>query len=134
MAAGLKPLQTSVPHLVLPDTLSIEAADYYDAASDSYLLNFGTPHAALAWNIEGDIWIRYLPETGEVVGVEVENFTYRFLPTHPELAATWDQGRQAQPTLNPGTVEQPTSRFLDQLLSVLRQKSGDGSLRASSFA
>ena len=48
------------------------------------------PATSVDANVEGDLLIRYDPETGEVVGVEIEGFERSFIGKHhPELADSW---------------------------------------------
>ena len=38
---------------------------------------------------DGDLMFRYDPETGDVIGLEIELFEYHFLKQHPEFADGW---------------------------------------------
>jgi hypothetical protein len=47
------------------------------------------PATSLDWN--GEVWIRIDLESGEVVGLEIDDFEGFFLKKHPELALAWQQ-------------------------------------------
>ena len=49
------------------------------------------PAASIDW--DGEIWIRIDPISGEVVGIEIEDFESVFLKKHPEIAVAWYESR-----------------------------------------
>lgn len=63
----------------------------YDEGEDILFARPGKPHAATSFDWEGEIWVRVNPETGEVVGLEVDDFESVFLKKHPDLAKAWQE-------------------------------------------
>ena len=45
------------------------------------------PAISMDWN--GEFWIRVEPVSGEIVGIEIEDFETIFLKKHPELVEAW---------------------------------------------
>ena len=61
----------------------------YHDAEDVLFLQPDTPRPATSFDVEGEVWIRFDPETGEIVGLEIEDFEAIFLRKHPEVAQAW---------------------------------------------
>ncbi|MDP9236514.1 MAG: DUF2283 domain-containing protein [Chloroflexota bacterium] len=57
----------------------------YDDESDTLHIHFGVPRSAVSVDFDGLVWLRMLPESGEVVGLEIEDFEQAFLKQHPEF-------------------------------------------------
>lgn len=49
------------------------------------------PATSLDW--DGEFWIRVDPETGEIVGFEIDDFEAIFLKKHPILAKAWQEAK-----------------------------------------
>jgi hypothetical protein len=52
---------------------------------------------AVSYDWGGEIWIRFKPESKEVIGLEIENFETVFIKKHPEVAGVW---KAAKPFCN----------------------------------
>ena len=86
----------------------------YDTEGDILILLFERGKVATSVDM-GEFWLRMDPATGDVYGVEIENFERAFLKRHQELIATWNQ---AKPFLSHSSVD--TKRPLtQQILSTL---------------
>ena len=76
------------------DELRILAFQFaYDQERDTLFLREEPKRAAVSLPMGQDAWVRYDPQTLEIVGVEVEDFEKVFLVHHPELRATWERVR-----------------------------------------
>ncbi|MDL1897659.1 DUF2283 domain-containing protein [Anaerolineae bacterium CFX7] len=51
---------------------------FYDKESDVLYITIGEPQIAISRELENDVLLRVHPETGQVVGMTVLNFTSRF--------------------------------------------------------
>jgi hypothetical protein len=49
------------------------------------------PATSIDWN--GEFWIRVNPDTGEVLGLEIEDFESVFLKKYPVIAKVWKESR-----------------------------------------
>lgn len=47
------------------------------------------PATSLDWG--GELWVRVVPETGEIVGLEIDDFESVFLKKYPSLAKAWQE-------------------------------------------
>jgi hypothetical protein len=47
------------------------------------------PATSLDW--DGELWVRVDPETGEILGLEIDDFETVFLKKHPDLAQAWQE-------------------------------------------
>ena len=57
---------------------------------DSLLVLFAENRPATSQDVKGELWIRYDSRTGEIIGIEVDDFEQLFLAElHPELAQGW---------------------------------------------
>jgi hypothetical protein len=65
----------------------------YDAKRDTLLLAQGNPGPALSVDLDNGVWLRYEPESNQVVGIEIEDYSRTFLRTHPALARQWRTAR-----------------------------------------
>lgn len=65
----------------------------YDEERDVLFLRPDTPRPATSVDWNGEIWLRVDIESGEVVGLEIDDFERFFLRKHPEIAAAWEQER-----------------------------------------
>lgn len=61
----------------------------YHADEDTFFLRQKEPQPATSFDWDGELWIRYNPQTGEIVGIEIENFEQIFIKKHPEIAKVW---------------------------------------------
>jgi hypothetical protein len=49
---------------------------------------------AVSVDVNGEFWLRMDPESGEVFGVEIEDFEGHFLKEHPKLGVSWPEVRR----------------------------------------
>ena len=76
----------------LPDA-SLLVLDY-ERRWDILYLSLREPRPAASMDVDGQIWARVIPDSGEIVGFEIEEFEHRFLAHHPDLAAAWRAARR----------------------------------------
>lgn len=119
MAHGLEPIPVDLGRLqgALENLSNLSGA--FDHDSDSFMIWVGEPRPALSVHARDDIWVRYVPETGEVVGFEIENFSQRFLPANPDIQAMWD-AVQAQAAAS--MVAAPRDSLLGQVIGAFREQ------------
>ena len=67
----------------------------YDKGRDVLFIHETPKRPAVSLDVAGYVWIRFDPETGEVVGVEIEDFEKVFLVKFPEMAVGWEQVKPA---------------------------------------
>lgn len=58
----------------------------YNEAEDTLYLRTGDPRPATSVDLDGEVWARVDPATGDVVGFDIEGFRAVFIPHHPALA------------------------------------------------
>jgi hypothetical protein len=63
----------------------------YHLKEDTLFLHSDPPRPATSFDWDGNFWIRFDPETREVVGIEIENFESVFIKKYPEMAVVWKQ-------------------------------------------
>jgi hypothetical protein len=63
----------------------------YHKKEDTLFLRLDPPRPATSFDWDGKFWIRFDPETREVVGLEIENFESVFIKKYPEMARVWKQ-------------------------------------------
>jgi hypothetical protein len=51
----------------------------------------------MSLDVDDELWVRFDPDTGEIVGFEVEDFKRIFLKRNPELHQSW---AKLEPQLN----------------------------------
>ncbi|MBI2760018.1 MAG: hypothetical protein HYX51_01165 [Chloroflexi bacterium] len=87
MARGLEPI---IPDLSKAQSLPPMDAfvSHYDIERDVLSFQLGNPRPAVSIDIDGEFWVRYVPETGEIVGFEIEDFVRVYLIGHPDILAT----------------------------------------------
>jgi len=114
-------LKDGVPGLPLGSltfpALAALAIDY-DKRHDMLSITAIPARPAVSIDIEGEVWLRVVRATGEVVGFEFEDFREHFLPRHPELAQAW---RTTYPSRLGRTHEQAAA-FLEQVLRWFQQR------------
>lgn len=57
----------------------------YDKDTDILFIHTEEDRPAISIDCDGDYWIRIDPDSGEILGIEIENFKSVFLKKHPEL-------------------------------------------------
>lgn len=81
----------------------------YHGDEDILFLRPDKPRPATSIDCNGEIWIRVDPESGEVVGLEIDDFEAIFLKRHPELAEAW---AEVKPRRHRKKVIEYTESFL----------------------
>ena len=61
----------------------------YDAERDIFFVYKVPKQGAISLDIGGHLWLRYAPESGEVIGMEIEDFEEVFLAKYPEMRLAW---------------------------------------------
>ena len=56
---------------------------------DSLLVLFQENRPASSLDVDGELWVRYDPESGEVIGIEIDDFERFFLGKYPVLGHEW---------------------------------------------
>jgi uncharacterized protein YuzE len=67
----------------------------YDPKRDVFFIRSEKAKPATSFDWEGELWIRMDPISGEIVGLEIENFESIFLKKHPEVAMVWKQAKSS---------------------------------------
>jgi hypothetical protein len=65
----------------------------YHPEQDTFFVRPVKPIAATSFDFGGELWLRLNPETGEIVGIEIENFESVFLKKYPALAKIWKDAK-----------------------------------------
>ena len=61
----------------------------YHSDEDTFFISPQVHSPAVSYDIDGELWIRFDPQTKEIVGLEIEHFESIFLKKHPELSNLW---------------------------------------------
>ena len=61
----------------------------YCRNEDTFFVRPDEPQPATSVDWNGELWIRVNPDTGEVLGLEIEDFESVFLKKYPDLAKAW---------------------------------------------
>ena len=68
----------------------------YDKKADTLFMRIGPARPATSVDVNGEIWARLDPTTGDIVGFEIEGFRDVFLVRHPELPRPTTRTRQRE--------------------------------------
>ena len=80
-----------VPSLKWNEETFVNFTRSYDKQRDILFLYQTPKRPAISFDIGGHFWIRFDPETDEVVGLEFEDFEKVFLAKYPELKVGWEE-------------------------------------------
>jgi hypothetical protein len=86
---------------------------------------------AISHDVNGEVWLRVVRETGQIVGFEFEDFERVFLRNHPELEPEWKRIR-GELTLNSG--EDETAAFVSKVLALVEHGLAGQSVQISARA
>jgi len=111
MAAVVAPSAADMERAINPHDLTL----HYDAERDTLVIHVGEPRPAISYDINGEVWIRFVPATREVVGIEIEDFQRHFLKQHPDIAAVWRESRRRHQSEAEGVLT-PVLNFIKQIL------------------
>jgi len=119
--AKSKPLKIPAPR---------ELTVRYDRRGDTLHLETAAAGAAVSVDVEGEFWLRMIPATRRVVGIEIEDFQRGFLIRHPDVAALWRTPPSLLARVRPPA---PAEGFVEHLVVVLReiQRLGSGRTAAA---
>ena len=62
---------------------------FYDVKDDVLFAHENPNPPAVSLPVGREAWLRYDPATLQVVGMEIEDYEKRFLPSHPEFQGKW---------------------------------------------
>jgi hypothetical protein len=79
-----------IPSLNWPADLK-EATYSYDKSRDVLFVRHGEKRPAVSLDVGGHFWVRFEPETGDVIGIEIEDFEQVFLAKYPEARMAWQE-------------------------------------------
>jgi len=63
----------------------------YHPDYDTFYLRHETPRPATSYDLEGLVWLRVDVESGEIVGLQIDDFESVFLKKYPEMAEAWQE-------------------------------------------
>jgi hypothetical protein len=96
---------------------NIECAYY--RKEDTLYIRSGAPRPAVSLDLDGEIWLRFDPDTGDIVGLEIDDFESIFLKKHPEISKAWQQAKPHCLAKPPKRVGPDKDSFLLIILSFL---------------
>lgn len=62
----------------------------YHEEEDTLFIRPSVPRPATSFDWNGEIWIRVDPTTGEILGLEIDDFEAIFLKKYPEISVAWE--------------------------------------------
>jgi hypothetical protein len=74
------------------------------------------PATSLDW--EGVLWVRVDPVSGEIVGLEIDEFEGIFLKKYPELAKAW---QEAKPLCNKRRIDKYNDPLWESFLTIIHE-------------
>lgn len=95
----------------------------YDKDRDILFVYKLPKRPAVSLDVGGHFWVRFDPESGEVLGVEIEDFESVFLAKYPELRLGWEDTRKRltkRPKMTDDTVADYLLRLLLSIKNILR--------------
>jgi len=90
----------------------------YRSKEDTLFVEPSKPREATSLDINGELWLRVDVRTGEIVGLEIEDFESVFLEKHPEVKQAW---RESKPRYHRRGVDRTLESFLLILLDFLKR-------------
>lgn len=88
--------RAQLPKLHMPEVDPKVAHVDYDAETDMLYLRWAVA-PAVSVNIDGEVWLRVDPKTGEVYGFEIEDYESDFLKRHHDLWSVWKPLKEKAP-------------------------------------
>lgn len=115
------------PSRILPTARDVEryferACDLeidYDKTTDILSVYRVERKPAVSFDVNGEIWLRFIPASGEVVGLEIEDFKRFFLKHHPQLLMSGRTLSLPRRQAKAGTGDAQT--FLKQIAELLQR-------------
>lgn len=88
----------------------------YHQKEDTLFIRPHVPRPAISMDWEGQVWIRFDPKTGEILGFEINDFEHDFLKAHATLASAW---KEIKPMIAKKKVDGNKENFLKKLLEFI---------------
>lgn len=87
---------------------------------DTFYLHLKTDCPATSYDLEGILWLRVDIQTGDIIGIQIDDFESVFLNKYPEVAKAWDEAKMFNnKKLSPGE-HNPKSSFLLTIINLLK--------------
>jgi len=106
---------------------------YYNQSQDIFYLTDEKPRPATSYDMDGLFWLRIDIETGEIVGLQIDNFESVFIKKHPELNKAWKQTKHLYIHKQKKSRQQNNELFLliiiDFILSLFKNNPPQSSMR-----
>jgi uncharacterized protein YuzE len=65
----------------------------YNKDADIFYLKSESNHPATSFDLNGLLWLRVDINTGDIVGIQIDDFESVFLKKYPELAKVWKESK-----------------------------------------
>ena len=88
----------------------------FDDKQDTLFIRSGEPRPAVSFDLDGEIWLRVDPTSGDIVGLEIDDFESIFLKKHPELSKAW---KQAKPYCHKKKPSRHTETERESFISII---------------
>jgi len=88
----------------------------YHDDEDSLFLRPEPPVPATSVDWNGEFWVRIKPGTGEIVGIEIENFESVFIKKYPAMALIW---KQVKPSCKKKCPNKPEGSDWDAFMRII---------------
>jgi hypothetical protein len=95
----------------------------YDADYDVLRIVIGDPRPAMSIDL-GGMWMRLEPDTGEILGFEIQDFVHSFLPKHPELGMQLQEAVREELQIRPPPIADPVGWVMAFFAFIKRMCSG----------
>ena len=83
-------IEENAPQIDLNTLKNLHAVKaIYHEDEDTFFLRPDIAKSATSFDWNGEIWLRYDLGTGEIVGLEIENFEQIFCKKYPEVGKVW---------------------------------------------
>jgi uncharacterized protein YuzE len=102
----------------------------YHQDKDILFIREKTPRPAISVDWGGEVWVRIEPTTGEIVGLEIEDFETVFIKKYPEIDKAWKEARSycCKPGTSKNNVESSLLIILNFIRTLLKDKPKQGTL------
>ena len=88
----------------------------YHEDEDTLFIRPERPRSATSIDWDGEIWVRVDITTGEIVGLEIDDFEGVFLKKHPDLASAW---KDAKPLTHRRKASKPSNISWESFLQII---------------
>jgi hypothetical protein len=88
----------------------------YHQREDTLFIRPHVPKPAISMDWEGEVWIRFDPKSGEILGFEINDFEHHFLKSHTTLASAW---KEIKPMISKQKADGNRENFLKKLLEFI---------------